>query len=725
MGVRRATFVTWIAALVLAWPATASSFGPPQEKRRKDLMDQLGLPKKSKTPPPTDDAPPDEGDDDDGDDGDDGAETQAPPGDDTTSAGGDGADAKVTYVGSIRRLLDRGCKSCHGKGASAGDTKFVITGGLGADYKSARKLVDPARASKSPLLTKAAGKAHGGGKVFGRGSSRYAKLLAWIEDGAPRGGSSGGGGPAPAPTPAPPAPAPTPTPKPKPKPKPKTVPAPEGAAAPEPAAPTSTVAYVPEVHQLLQDECAACHGEGAFAATSKLALTGDPGRDYPTVSRLVLVDRPPASPLLAKARGEGHGGGASLKADGEAYATLLAWIEAGAPGPGGAEKAPPVDPDPANPDAISGASTPAPHDAAEPIDATTGASPRAAEPGARLGDGTPIPEAVGSRIPIPLPLHLRINGRFDLSYERRDYKDHPFGPGRNALQTYHHFLFLSRSGADDPFGFNVELITLQFFEFNARFATPDGRAKFLIKAGKLLVPFGNEPLFHHSYGGKTGFDQPLLPAVWSSPGVDWNTRITAGPVGITNDVYAIQGYALRAPDGVLNLQGDVSTLDEFQFGAGDRVGVSLGPVTGWYSTQLNPLGFGRLLFMQAVDLEFHRPRDIPFLEDLSVGIGGVRADVSGEGPGEDYYHFASYATARYYPIEWLYVQYRAGLKTFDNRRGLYFDDTRMDERDASSHNVTVGGTYKGFFAALQMFWNLEKANEQDDDFLRFTVGYAF
>jgi hypothetical protein len=80
---------------------------------------------------------------------------------------------------------------------------------------------------------------------------------------------------------------------------------------------------------------------------------------------------------------------------------------------------------------------------------------------------------------------------------------------------------------------------------------------------------------------------------------------------------------------------------------------------------------------------------------------------------------------RYYPIEALYIQYRAGLFTHDNRRGLYFDDHRLSDRDRSSHNVTIGGRYKGFYAALQLFWNLEKANEQDDDFLRVTVGYEF
>ncbi|MCA9687273.1 MAG: hypothetical protein KC457_34250, partial [Myxococcales bacterium] len=331
------------------------------------------------------------------------------------------------------------------------------------------------------------------------------------------------------------------------------------------------------------------------------------------------------------------------------------------------------------------------------VDVTTSASKPVG--GDRLGDGTPVPE--GSRLPFSLPYHLRLNGRFDLSYERRDYKDHPFASGgRNALQTYHHFLFLSRSGADDPFGFNLEILTQQFLEFNARFTTRDRRAKFLIKAGKIMVPFGDEPLYHSSYGGRTGFDQRMLPAIWSQPGLAVNAHVLAGPVSFSNDLYAIQGYRLRSPDAILNLQSDFSSFDDFQFAVGDRLGVSWAPLTAWYSFQVNPLGQGRTLFMQAFDLEFWRLQQVPFLQDLVFGFGALRADVSGGGPGLDYYHFGSYGKVRYYPVDWLYIQYRWGLETRDNRRGLYFDDTRVDERDRSSHNLSIGATWKGLYATL-------------------------
>ena len=129
--------------------------------------------------------------------------------------------------------------------------------------------------------------------------------------------------------------------------------------------------------------------------------------------------------------------------------------------------------------------------------------------------------------------------------------------------------------------------------------------------------------------------------------------------------------------------------------------------------------------MQAVDLEFWRLHGVPFVQDVVLGVGGVRADVSGGGPGEDYYHFGSYASLGYYPIDFLSLQYRAGLRTTDNRRGVYYDSRRADERDRSSHNVSITGRWRGLYAALQLFWNFEKANEQDDDFMRVTVGYEF
>jgi hypothetical protein len=696
---------SFVVLALACWPIPAMSMQPPRDRQREDLMDQLGMPKqKPKPEPPSEPDPPS-----DGDIPSDQSTPDTPPGDGTT-APAETAPA-ITFSGRIRKQLAGDCAGCHASGAAAGNTRYVISGGLDADYRVAKQLVNTSDPKSSVLLRKASGNGHAGGTTYPAGSAKYKTLLQWIEGGAIKGSS---GGLEPKPTPAP---APSPTPdggKPKPKPKPKFEHAPESEVPantvelPDLLEPTPTASltdFDPTISQILQARCGSCHAADAFAGKGAFGLHGDPTYDYETILALVDLDSADASVLLVKARGEDHGGGATLTVDSDDYQALLAWIEAGAPGPG-ADAA--VAPEPA-----------------PEVDATTSASPRP-DSGSRLGDGTPVPEATSpSRLPFSLPYSLRLNGRFDLSYERRDYKNHPFGPGRNALQTYHHFLFLSRSGADDPFGFNIEILTQQFFEFNARFVTRNERAKFLIKAGKIMVPFGDEPLYHSSYGGKTGFDQELLPAIWSQPGLAFNANVTLGPVSLASDTYAVQGYGLRAADGVLDLRSDVSSFDDFKFGVGERLGLSIAPLTVWYSVQVNPLGFNRTLLMQAVDVEFWRLAGVPFLEDLVVGFGGMRADVSGGGAGNDYYHFGSYGMIRYYPLDWLHVQYRWGLKTFDNRRSLYYDDTRADERDNSSHNLTIGATYKGFYTALQLFWNLEKANEQDNDFMRFTVGYAF
>jgi mono/diheme cytochrome c family protein len=716
----RSSFTATLVALSLVcWPIPAIAMQPPRDKQREDLMDQLGVPKKKPKPPaepPSEPAPPS-----DPDPSKDPAAPSDPDSPGTPPSPGDGSTApttstpSITFSNRIRKQLTADCESCHASAAMAGTTRYVITGELDADYRVAKQLVSTTQPKSSLLLRKASGDGHGGGSSYPVGSAKYKTLLQWIESGAPK-GSSGGAKPAPTPTP-------TPTPAPEDKPKPKAKPKPGFEHAPEISEPESDVelpdltepppppsmdgapltAYNPTIAQILRDRCESCHAPDAFAGKGSFGLHGDPTYDYETVLALVDLGNPDASALLVKARGEGHGGGATLTVDSDDYRELLAWIEAGAPGPTADT-------------AIAPESQPQ-----YEVDATTRASPDS-----RLGDGTPVPEASSpNRLPFSLPYALRLNGRFDLSYERRDYKNQPFGPGRNALQTYHHFLFLSRSGAADPFGFNIEILTQQFFEFNARFVTRNERAKFLIKAGKIMVPFGDEPLYHSSYGGKTGFDQELLPAIWSQPGLALNANVTLGPVSLASDTYAVQGYGLRAADGVLDLRSDVSSIEDLKFGVGERLGLSIAPLTVWYSLQVNPLGFNRTLLMQAVDVEFWRLQGVPVLEDLVVGLGGMRSDVSGGGAGNDYYHFGSYGMIRYYPVDWLHVQYRWGLKTFDNRRGFYYDDTRADERDNSSHNLTIGATYKGFYTALQLFWNLEKANEQDNDFMRLTVGYAF
>jgi mono/diheme cytochrome c family protein len=722
-----------IAALALGLAIPAA--GSPEQDKREELLEQLGLggPKKKKEPEPEEPEPeepePEEPD---------ATPPESPDGGEPTPPGPSEPAApdrspRVTYSGRIHAMLQASCAGCHRAGGSAGATRLVLSGEVGHDFPLARKLVDPRRPDASTLLTKALGESHGGGTTLSKGGSKHKALRAWIAAGAPKGGGTKSVAPAPTPAPVvepPSSPGPEPSP-----PKPKThkrpskpastvpsqpaTPGPEGSSAPAttssapPTAepPATTLAFAPKIHDQLLTKCGQCHREGAIGGRSALMLTGDVAADYDATVALVDRDAPARSRLLTKAIGTEHGGGATIQVGSDPYRDILAWIEGGAVGP----TAPvPGEPAPGEPEAAIPTVA---------VDATSGASvpPKTSS---RLGNGTPLGSA-GSGLPYGLPFGLRLNGKLDFSYERRDFRGHPFGPGRNRFQTYHHFLFLSRAGADDPFGFNVELLTQAFYEFNARVAPKGRNYGFLFKAGKIMVPFGPEPLFHKSYGGRSGFDQEILPFVWAQPGVAVASHVQAGPVMLSNDLYAVQGYALRDADGVLNLQGDVSTIDDFRAAIGDRIGLGWNALTGWYSFQFNYLGFDRRLFMQAFDLELWRVPDVPVLEDLVLGVGGLRADVSGGGPGRDYYHFGSYATIGYYPLDWLYLQYRAGLRTTDNRRGLYFDPARLDERDRGTHNLSILGRYKGFYGGVQVLWNLEKANELDDDFLRVTVGYEF
>ena len=331
---------------------------------------------------------------------------------------------------------------------------------------------------------------------------------------------------------------------------------------------------------------------------------------------------------------------------------------------------------------------------------------------------------------LTLPGNLRLHGRFDVNYERVGYSDN-FFQGRDALQNYHRLLFLERDVKDEAFTFNLEIIGQTWYEITYRKTLLDGRLRVRARAGRILVPFGPDPLYHHAYGGRAGFDQQILPVIWAQHGGAVNLQTRIGPLLVANDLYAVQGYVLSRADAVLNLQSDFSPGRDVRFGFGDRVTISYAPFTVYYSAYYNALGFGRRLFMQAFDLSIWRVYGVPLLDRLTIDLGVLRADVSGGasrgygGPGEDYYHFADYLQVRYYAFEWLYVQARTGLKLLDNRRGVLGDDTRYDVRDTTSHNLAVVARYRNLTGAIYHFWNLEKRNEVDDDVLRFQVIYEF
>lgn len=77
--------------------------------------------------------------------------------------------------------------------------------------------------------------------------------------------------------------------------------------------------------------CKNCHVPGGAASASGLIFTGDAGTDYQTVLQFVNTSAPASSRILSKASGNGHGGGTIYAAGTNQYATILAWIQQGAP----------------------------------------------------------------------------------------------------------------------------------------------------------------------------------------------------------------------------------------------------------------------------------------------------------------------------------------------------------------------------------------------------------
>jgi len=630
----------------------------------------------------------------------------------------------LTFADDARLVLQKECASCHSPEGKAARSKWVLRGEP-EDYEATVRFVKPATAAQSPLLKKGTGATlHGGMKVLAAESVAYATLLQWIEGGALPGKAQASAPAAPgvaaapgAAAPGAPRPAPLPTGDSTPKPHasnptPVAPPAPSSDGAPpteSPAGSSAVLSFAPRLHEQLLSGCASCHSTEGLAAASRYVTHPDPEQHRQAVVPLVVPGSAATSLLYQRAQGEAHPAGAVWEPGSAELALLAQWIDAGALG---------TPPSAAPAAAVAEASpSPVPPQAASP----PAQPPPAAGPHAGVSLGT-----------FPVLGSLSLSGRFDLNYERINYNDHPFqSQGANALRSYHQFLFLTRQSASDPVTLTLELLSLQFWEVGYRVRQETWPVKVFAKVGKVLVPFGGDPLFHHSYGGQAGFDQKVLPVVFAREGLAVNVQHRLGTLALSGDAYLISGYRLRRADAVLNLQSDFAPLEDTRLGVGARLGGSWGPISLWYSPYFNSLGFGRRLFLQALDVAVWRPRGLQVLERFSLGAGLLRADVSGGkeegygGPGADYYHFASYLQLRFYPTEWLYLQYRQGLRTFGNRRGLFQDSTGFTREDGSTHNVGVVARWRGLSAGLFHYWNLEKADEVPDDFTRLMVAYEF
>ncbi|NOK37197.1 hypothetical protein HMI49_28775 [Corallococcus exercitus] len=767
------TWTLLACALVLSAPGPTRAQSPEEQRRR--LQERLGI-----KPPPAQQVP------------DAGVVAPGTPSPTEATRTPAAPPARTPAVASrprvpgfaedARPILEKACGNCHGPEGMASRSRWVLRGEP-TDYEATLRFVQPATAAQSPLLKKGTGTTlHGGKKVLAVESAEYATLLRWIEGGAPPGKARGApataeavpGAPRPphasatAPSvsspvpaapgvPAPPVPSapasasasagPQPAPSSastsaSPQPAPSSAsasagpqPAPSAVAAsagPQPAPPASGASaaprFAPGVHEALLADCSSCHASDGMAGASRYVTHTDPEQHLRSVTPLVVPGAAANSLLYQRARGEAHPGGEVWPPGSAQLALLARWIDSGATG---------TPPPAAGNTSVATAPAVSPSAPAAPGSAVAPSNPHApAAPGSAAAPSNPHgPGGPHGGVPLgtyPVLGSLSLNGRFDLNYERVNYNDHPFkSEGESALRSYHHFLFLTRQSAEDPVTLTLEVLSLQFWEVGLHLSGPSWPVKVFARGGKVLVPFGGDPLFHHSYGGLAGFDQRVLPVVFAREGLTVNVERRLGPLALSGDAYVISGYRLKRADAVLNLQSDLAPLEDTHLGVGARLGASWGPINLWYSPYYNSLGFGRRLFLQALDVAVWRPRGLPVLEHFSLGAGLLRADVSGGeaegygGPGADYYHFASYLQLRYHPTDWLYVQYRQGLRTFGNRRGLILDENALTREDGSSHNVGVVARWRGLSAGLFQFWNLEKTDETPDDFTRLVVAYEF
>ncbi|MBI2058722.1 MAG: hypothetical protein HYT87_03045 [Nitrospirae bacterium] len=317
-----------------------------------------------------------------------------------------------------------------------------------------------------------------------------------------------------------------------------------------------------------------------------------------------------------------------------------------------------------------------------------------------------------------------INGRFDLTYEKEKFTGNP-EEGKDYFKNYHHFVFLSRRKKDEPFSFSAEIVDFKFFEVGVKL----GKNR-LLKFGKIFMPFGADPLFHRAYGGLTGFDQKLVPFLWTTYGGSFLYPITDRPgLRIDNEFYVVPG-----PEGKLNEMVDISktTENSGQAGAGDRLRLGAGKYSVWGSFYWNQYFSDSGLFLVGLDAAAaYGFLPVGPLSNLSLKAGFIKAYVRGservEGDSTitSYYHFGDYLQVDY-KLPWdLRCRYRTGFVSLDNIEGFYFDKDRKDEKDMVSHNVGLWWDYKILSTGIEYFVNLEAANEQPNDLVRLAAVIEF
>lgn len=311
---------------------------------------------------------------------------------------------------------------------------------------------------------------------------------------------------------------------------------------------------------------------------------------------------------------------------------------------------------------------------------------------------------------------FNINGKFDLSFERGSFTGSP-SVGTQTLKNYHHFVFLSRKTQDEPVFFNAEIVDATFYEAGVKVGEHRN-----VKFGKIFVPFGADPVFHHAYGGLSGFDQKLVPFLWTELGAVYKHDVLLRKTyKVQNEIAFVSGFKADKPDS-LSISGGG---DPGRPAVVDRFAWSRGRYSAWASLYWDQYLAGNNLFMWGGDLYAgYGFLPLPVLRNLSAKLGFVRADVQDKS-GPNYFHFGDYVQLDcHLPLD-LRARYRGGLTTTGNQKGLFFDSERDDVDDRVGHNVGLWWEHKLLTVGAEYFVNLETANEQPNDLIRIMTVIEF
>jgi hypothetical protein len=323
----------------------------------------------------------------------------------------------------------------------------------------------------------------------------------------------------------------------------------------------------------------------------------------------------------------------------------------------------------------------------------------------------------GAPAGVPLTLDgITLNGRFDLYYQWTGFSD-SWPDAQDSFENYHHFVFINRKSANDPFFFTAELVDLTFYEGGLKFGD-----RFRYRFGKILVPFGADPLFHHSYGGLSGVDQRLLPTVWAERGAALSAVIyEKGSWRVDADLYTVAGISGKDDEVLaLNLPGNKDTT-----ALGGRVRAGYDKYTLWASAYHDDYTKGQDLWITGLDAAAaYGFLPWPVLENFALKLGGIRADVSSEALGH-YFHFADYLQVDYRLPASFKLRYRTGALTWENHRDLVFDLSKEDVKDTVSHTFSAYWRYQLLTLGIDYIINLEAEDEINNDVLRLSSVIEF